>query len=98
MQGKITASRQRVDINDLIGTDPQQRAIFDDAMEAVEKADWIRRMRVTRHLDTQELARRLGVLPDFIVELEAVRRPDELSYSMIKRIALACEVEWPPRV
>ncbi len=77
---------------------PGLRMAYESALFAQEAARLIREMRLGAGLRQGDLAGRLGVSQPRVARLERVGSGDGPSYAMMRRIAVACEIEWTPPV
>jgi DNA-binding XRE family transcriptional regulator len=64
----------------------------DNVRASRNASDLIKRMRAIRGLSQSQLAKRMGIAPSRIVELEAGNGPQGPTVDMLARIATACEV------
>jgi DNA-binding XRE family transcriptional regulator len=75
---------------------PRLRQAYEGALFAQEAARLVRLMRESAGLNQRELAERLGVTQPRVARLEKVTGGDGPSYAMIRRVAIACGVNWAP--
>ena len=90
-----------IEPEELLGS-AEKRARFNESMDLAEAAALVRSMRQNaRNPDgtfgiTQEgLARRIGVSQARISHIEHAEGRDGPSFTLLKRIARACDVDWP---
>ncbi len=73
---------------------PRLRDAYEGAIFAQEAARLVRLMRESAGINQLELAERLGVSQPRVARLEKVTTGDGPSYAMIRRVAVACGVNW----
>lgn len=86
----------RLEESGLFGKRRALRQADENALFAEEAARLVREMRRSAGLNQRELAARLGVSQPRIARLERIMKGDGPSYTMIRRVAIACGVEWAP--
>jgi HTH-type transcriptional regulator / antitoxin HipB len=82
-------------LDELLNT-PERRAAFEDASAALEAGRLVRALRERAGLTQTELAAKLGVKQPRVSAIEAGAGRDGPSYALLRRIAIACGVEWVP--
>lgn len=90
-------------INELLVT-KEAREAFQESMDLAEAAKLVRDMRAHAKLTQVELAKRIGTTQARISQIETItpdpedRRAyrDGPTYTLLKRVAHACHVQWPP--
>lgn len=81
-------------------SDSTARETFYESMDLAEAAHLIRDFRLNARLSQGELAGRIGVSQERVCQLEKVTGKNEAirrqgpTYTLLKRIARACEVQW----
>ncbi|MBW4090032.1 MAG: helix-turn-helix transcriptional regulator [Proteobacteria bacterium] len=81
--------------------DPAGRSRFDATSAALEAAVLVRRMRALapsaeggRGITQSELARRAGLTPPRISQIESGEGSNGPTYAVIRKIAQACGIDW----
>ncbi len=90
-------------LKDLLSLSPEFKAEYEHAALVMEGAALVREMRSRVPnkkgsgvgITQQELAMRIGVSQTRISTIESGRGRDGVSYALLKRIANACDIEWP---
>jgi transcriptional regulator with XRE-family HTH domain len=104
MRGYIASGRERstvttghmahttaVTIDDLLGRSVRRRRAFEHRSDVLEAAALIRELRHSASISQEELANRLGTHQSRISELERGDGPQGPTFTMLKRIARACD-------
>lgn len=90
-------SREEINFEELTGVSAQSKKSFDVAKYALEAAALVRDIRNKADnglgIDQSELARRMNVTQARISQLERGDGPRGPTYAMLKRVAIACNVE-----
>jgi transcriptional regulator with XRE-family HTH domain len=87
--------RVKPSLDELLPT-PETRATFDEVGAALEAAQLVREFRKKAGLNQIDLAARLSISQARVSAIESGEGRDGPSYGLLKRIALACGISWPP--
>jgi D-alanine-D-alanine ligase len=87
--------RERV-LKELVGEDRVRtnRRALENAEFVREAARLVRQMRERTKFTQQDLAARLGITQSRVSEIERGESSDGVSYSLLKRVAIACGIDW----
>lgn len=91
--------RRAAVLEEIVGKRPDQktRSALQTAEAVEEAARFLRQMREDAGLSQEQLGKMLGVSQARISELERGGTPDGMSYSILRRAAIACGLQdWPP--
>jgi transcriptional regulator with XRE-family HTH domain len=81
-----------VDVEALASRDPESHEAFRRRLDILEAAQLIRDMRQSVNLSQEALGERIGVKGSRISEMERATGPQGPTYTLLKRIARACNV------
>lgn len=91
----MTDRRSPATIFEIVSTDPELQEAFEGRRYAREAALLLNSMRLQAGLTKSDLARRMGVKPPRISEVEMATGRNGPTYRFMRKAAEACGYQWP---